>query len=54
MLSGSRPVFVITAAAAGDARNLISARAASGDFALTATPAENTVTRWTSGGSGPT
>ena len=30
--------------AAGDARNLMSARAASGCFAPTATPAENTVT----------
>jgi hypothetical protein len=48
------PLLRIAAAAAGEARNLMSALAASGDFAPTATPAENTVTLWTSGGSGPT
>src|SRR5258708_5903578 len=53
-LIGSMPLFVIAGAAAGDARNMMSALAASGVFAPAATPAENTVTRWTSGGSGPT
>ena len=40
---GSMPVFVMTRAAAGDARNLMNAFAASASLALVATPAENTV-----------
>ena len=39
----SKPLFAMVGAAAGDARNLISALPASGSLAPTATPAENTV-----------
>jgi hypothetical protein len=53
-VTGSKPLFVMTGAAAGDIKNLMSALAASGSFALVAIPAENTVTFCTSGGSGPT
>ena len=41
---GSRPLARIVGAAAADARNWISARAAAGDFELAVTAAENTVT----------
>ena len=51
---GSRAVFLMTSIASSDARNLTSALAASGCFPPTTSPAENTVTRWTSAGSGPT
>jgi len=37
------PVFVTTGAAAGDARNLMNARATSASLASVATPAENMV-----------
>jgi hypothetical protein len=40
---GSMPVLVTTGAAAGDARNLMNALAASDSLVLVATPAENTV-----------
>ncbi len=40
---GSMPVFLIKGAAAGDDKNLMSALAASGSFALAGTPAANTV-----------
>src|SRR5207302_11343799 len=52
--AGSRPCFLMTAAAAGAEMNLASARAASACFAPAWTPAENTVMRWSSPGSGPT
>ena len=42
--TGSKPLFLMAPTAAGDARNLMRARAASGCSAPTATPAENTVT----------
>ena len=41
---GSNPLFATVPAASDDARNLMSARAASGFFEPAATPAENTVT----------
>lgn len=53
-VTGSKPLLVIAGMAAADARNLIRALAASAFFDPAATPAENTVTFWTSGGSGPT
>src|SRR4051812_6544529 len=53
-VTGSKPLFLIAAVAAGDARQLMSALAASGSFALAATPAENTVIFWSSAGNGPT
>jgi hypothetical protein len=50
---GSIPVFLMIGAASGAVRNLSSARPASGAVAALCTPAENTVTSWMSGGSGP-
>jgi hypothetical protein len=50
---GSMPVFLMIGAASGAVRNLSSARPASGAVAALCTPAENTVTSWMSGGSGP-
>ena len=41
-VAGSRPFFVMAGTAAGDDRNSMSALAASGSLAPTATPAENT------------
>jgi hypothetical protein len=52
--AGSMPYFVAARTASGEVRNRISARAASGLPVLATTPAENSVTRWTSAGSGPT
>ena len=51
---GSRPLLMIAALAAGEARNLISALPASGSFDTLAIPAENTVIFCKSAGSGPT
>jgi hypothetical protein len=51
---GSNPLVVIALIPCGDMKNWTSNRAASGLFAPTTTPAENTVTRCTSAGSGPT
>jgi len=52
--TGSSPLFVKLAAAAGEARNAISASPATGSLAAVAIPAENTVIFCTSGGNCPT
>jgi hypothetical protein len=52
--TGSNPLWVMAPAASGEARNLISAQAASESAVLRATPAENTETFCTSGGNGVT
>src|SRR5438552_3391504 len=52
--AGSKPCFLMTAAAAGAVMNLRSGFAASACSAPAWTPAENTVMRWSSPGSGPT
>lgn len=53
-LMGSNPLFVMALAASGEDRNLMTAWAASESLVLAATPAENTETFCTSGGSGVT
>src|SRR5450755_1481088 len=50
---GSRPLFLIAGAAAGEDMNLISSAAACGCLAPVGIPAAKTVTFWTSGGNGP-